>query len=352
MNTNSLSNYFVGREDILKGLVNAVTKPVVQDVFLESMPGFGKTSLMLQLQKHFTLPFIPIYIPLKDCGATTSQQLSYILNTIENTLFKHGLLAEDQIESFIDFESSLKNIIAIVSKQVLNMRLILLFDDYEYLITGFNTLNRQNKLERQEKSFASRIINAIRSSELGASLGLIITGNSYLINVDSDPDLHSFIINGILKSCYFEILEPLTADAIKTAITDSAAFLHLTINKELILKISSLSGGIPLYYKTLCFYSFESAQLNNKIDVDLNDVETATQITLDRLRDHYYIGYWKYLTHEEKIFLLTLANSKRTSKLSKQSHRKLQRLQLIKNDHKNQFLFTADLFKFWTQQMI
>ncbi len=83
---------FFGREEELNDVLESVTKPLKQDIFVVGERRAGKTSLLLQLSKRLSMPTIPVYINLSECrphassGLKTDDVLDHVLYGIAQSL--------------------------------------------------------------------------------------------------------------------------------------------------------------------------------------------------------------------------------------------------------------------------
>src|SRR5579884_1198856 len=91
---------FFGRQEELEQVLQSVTKPAKQDIFLVGERRAGKTSLLLQLSKRLSTPAIPVYINLSECRPRTPPRLrtddvlDYVLHRVVQSLIECNILGE------------------------------------------------------------------------------------------------------------------------------------------------------------------------------------------------------------------------------------------------------------------
>jgi transcriptional regulator with XRE-family HTH domain len=83
---------FFGRQEELRAIIQAVTKPVKQDILVVGERRSGKTSLLYQCIKHLVAPFIPVYITLNTCQPHADDVLDHVLYKLIQRLVERQIL--------------------------------------------------------------------------------------------------------------------------------------------------------------------------------------------------------------------------------------------------------------------
>ena len=231
-----------------------------------------------------------------------------------------------------------ENLHQVILQQAPNIQFIVLFDD-------FDQLYQQNK---RNYAVINERLKALLQSKIGSFFKFIVT----ITYFRSESD---FII-----PMRFVRLKPLGHLEIEKIILDFAAQIGFSYDKIAQQKIHALSGGFPYYCKTLCNESIinKTIATNNK-EIHLADVEIAQLNVTQKLRDHYYLAFWKYFDSEQRQFVSALARNKKLPRIFNGKILQLindyQLIQEIPNSstYSNQkYRFSAELFQMWTQLMI
>ena len=329
-----LVEHFIGHKEYHEKIIHFNSKQLPDNIYIRGVPGIGKTCFLKQLQQSITFPLIPIYIPLQNNESDVNQQELDILQMIYKTLIQRNVIT-NHIEKLTNFWDGRENLHRLIVQQAPNIKLILLLDNFDSLY-----INNERNWELINNHF-----KAFSETRTDSIFNFIVSGTPFY---RSD----SFF----LTSMFSYRLRPLSETDIETIILHPLEKNRITYDVKAVQKIKLLCGGFPLYCKTLCYHSYENAQKTNRIIIDLDDIEVAEKIVIQRLQDHYYLGFWKYLDNDQRQFVSALAHKHRflprifNGKILELIN-KYELIQEISNHSivsSSKYRFSADLFRIWT----
>ena len=342
---------FFGRQEELETIVQAVTKPVKQDMLVVGERRTGKTSLLYQVAKRLDVPFIAIYIVLNTCRPRTDDVLDHILHTIIQDLVERGILESAwRAHKFVsdDFAESVDEVLQEARRKVDDPRLILLLDEADFLLEVEEepvslTLPRVVRRGRhQVDERVQRVLRAaLQSHKTGSGLRAVVTGtgdlSTYMLQ-HSSPFFNHF---------RFLHLKPLSREETRELIVKPAEMLGVVFSPSAIGRISSFSGCQPYYCQALCYEAFAHAQRLDSGCVGDAEVDLAERKICEDFFHAFLSGTWRRATRKERAVLAALA---RGEPCPTATHGNLQRLldwQIVTKAQEH-YHFSAGLFEQWT----
>ncbi len=322
---------FFGRQKILERIVQAVTKPTKQDILIVGERRTGKTSLIYQLQKRLEHPFIPVYVVLNTIEPNPDSVLQIILRKITQSLIKSGVLEQkwlDHAYPYLDFVDNLQDMIEAAKANLVDMRVILLLDEADFLLKVDERL--QNILRA-----------ALQSREVGVDLRAVMAGTSDLstyISQRSSPFFNHF---------RFEPLKPLTQQETEALIVKPAAALEYTYMPSAINRLIDLSGRQLYYCQALCYEAFDYAVQAKRNNISDEDVAAAEKKIIEDLFNSYLSGFWERTNKAEQRFLMALAADKTLPAITKAQLNRLLGWQLV-TEVDGSYQIASGLIKKWT----
>jgi Cdc6-like AAA superfamily ATPase len=346
---------FFGREEELAQILQAVTKPVKQDIFVVGERRTGKTSLLYLLEKRLDVPFIPVYIYLAECKPQTDALLDEIIGKIIQKLIERDILEvawKDYPFPFTDFKSKVGEIIHAAQIKVPDLDLVLLLDEADFLLEVkeeklANTIDEKGEAGSQTDERVQRVLrSALQSSEIGSHFRAVVAGttslSTYMLK-HSSPFFNHF---------RFVYLKQLSKEETRNLIVKPARELGISYSSHAIERIFTLSGGQPYYCQALCYEAFAYTLDQQKTVVDDEAVNVAENKIVNDLFYAFLSGFWQRANQRERDVLTALARGQ--GKAAAFSHSQVERLldwQLI-NQTGKRYGFSAGLFEQWTMMAL
>jgi Cdc6-like AAA superfamily ATPase len=342
---------FLGRQEELEQLLQAVTKPIKQDTFIVGERRAGKTSMLKALERQLQLPFVPVLLTLTEPESNTTEVLNYILRQIVQRLITQKLLDTEwhttHHYSYPDFIDKVYEVLQAVQQKLAHITIILLLDEADALLNISDELQTSIALERlrglegQKGERVQKILRAaLQSSKVGDRLRAVVAGttdfSAYIVEYSS-PFFNHF---------RFMYLKPLNSQEIRVLIEKPASRLGYTYTSDAIQRIVALSGSLPYYCQALCYEAFASAQRRQTQSISNKDVDAAEEKIINDLYKGYLSSFWHPATIEERKFLVALVKGK----AFRVSHELVEHLlgwQLIIKTEKG-YAFSSGLFARWT----
>jgi AAA+ ATPase superfamily predicted ATPase len=308
---------FFGRQVELEQILQAVTKPIKQDVFIVGERRAGKTSLLFQLNKRLNIPFITVYILLTESQPRTDNVLNHVLGKIVQSFIERGILDSTWIThhfTYMDFTDKIYEILQAAQKNIPNINIILLLDEADFLlqIKEEDTFERMQKIEYKVDEHAQRILRAaLQSPKTGSRLRAVVAGTTDLstyVTQHSSPFFNHF---------RFIHLKPLSPEETYDLIVKTASIQGFSYSQNAIKRLSYLSGGQPYYCQALCYEAFGYALQQNHQFINDEEVSFAEEKIKEDLFDSFLSGYWLRATTKQRNFLASLARENVPSSLTK-----------------------------------
>jgi Cdc6-like AAA superfamily ATPase len=346
---------FFGRQEELETIVQAVTKPVKQDMLVVGERRTGKTSLLYQIGKRLNVPFIAIYIVLNTCRPRTDDVLDHVLHAIIQSLVERGILESAwRTHEFVsnDFTERVDEVLQEASRKVENPRLILLLDEADFLLeveeaSSSPALRRGRRRGRhQVDERVQRVLRAaLQSQKTGSCLRAVVAGtgdlSTYMLQ-HSSPFFNHF---------RFIHLKPLSSEETRELIVKPAEMLGVTFSPNAIERISSFSGCQPYYCQALCYEAFAHAQrLNSRLIGDA-EVDVAERKICDDFFHAFLSGIWRRATRKERLFLAALVRGEPCLSATNGDLQRLLDWQIVARAQER-YCFAAGLFERWTAKAL
>lgn len=344
---------FVGRQEELDEIIQAVSKPLKEDILLVGERRTGKTSVLYQIKKQLERPFIPVYIPLNIVEPETEPILKLIRNEIVHTLIEHKLLdpewREHQYHSEY-FQHMLTEILQSARQQLADIKLVLLLDEADYLLRivrkGWISFIDFLRGTPQIDDRVQNILRATLQSEIGICVRTVVAGTNDLagyIAQRSSPFYNHF---------HEVALKPLTLSETRELIVRPASILGYTYASGIIERIITLSGGQPYFCQGLCYEAFNAALRSQKNIIDRKALAKAERKITQELYSKYYLpSFWKRVTAHQRAILATLATGRPLPGVKMQQIKGLLDWQLLIKQE-GTYTFSAELFRIWTRMAL
>jgi len=346
---------FFGRQEELETIVQAVTKPVKQDMLVVGERRTGKTSLLYQVGKRLDVPFIAIYIVLNTCRPRTDDVLDHVLHTIVQTLVERGILESAwRTHEFVssDFTERVDEVLQEARRTVENPRLILLLDEADFLLeveeeSSSPTPRRGvGRGRHRVDERVQRVLRAaLQSQKTGSHLRAVVAGttalSTYMLQ-HSSPFFNHF---------RFIHLKPLSLEETRELIVKPAEMLGVTFSPNAIERISSFSGRQPYYCQALCYEAFAHAQRLNTRFIGDAEVNVAEQKICDDFFHAFLSGIWRRATRRERAFLATLVRGGPCLPATNGNLQRLLDWQIVTRAQER-YCFSAGLFERWTAKAL
>jgi serine/threonine protein kinase/energy-coupling factor transporter ATP-binding protein EcfA2 len=350
---------FIGREDELEQIIRAVTKLPKQDVFIVGERRSGKTSLLYRVQERLNRPFVPVYVVLNMSEPRTESVLEFILHRIVHSLVEQEILDKDEWEkhrlSHVHFVDNVREIIIAAKAILVNVRIVLLIDEAEYLLkvepypSGiWGAFSRFADSLRGRHIVDERLHNVLRaalqSREIGNDLCAVVAGTTDLstyFSQQSSPFFNHF---------RFVPLKPLTIEETLELIVRPASSSGCFYSQGAIQRITALSGRHPYYCQALCYEAFDHALQAGRMVIGDTDVSIVENKVVADLFEGFRSSYWYRANQTEKQFLRALAHAKPTGAVTRAQVKRLLDWQII-NEDQGSYSFSGGLFKEWTRMV-
>jgi AAA+ ATPase superfamily predicted ATPase len=360
---------FFGRQDELDQIIQAITKPVKQDILIVGERRTGKTSIFYRVIEQLKPPFVPVYVVLSsstdgdsDGNSEGNSILNLILREIINALAERALINAEELDNSAYFDDSrplserVNMILSHAKKRVQDVKLVLLLDEADYLLRisrpprsfletlkyFYLSLRRNSIIDERPQNILRAVL---QSEKVGQYLRAVVAGTSDLSRYISQHTSPFFNHFRLVR------LKPLSITETKDLIIKPAASLGYNYAELAVQEIVDLSGGQPYYCQALCYEAFQHALARNSITVDKIDVAKAeTKITED-LFDPFLSGFWARANRSEKAILRKLAVSDESPSEMSTDLKRLVDWQLI-NETPQGFIFASGLVKKWVQLAI
>jgi len=342
---------FFGRQEELETIVQAVTKPVKQDMLVVGERRTGKTSLLYQIAKRLDMPFIAIYIVLNTCRPRTDDVLDHILHTIIQGLVERGILESAwRAHEFVsgDFMERVDEVLHEARRMVRDPRLILLLDEADFLLeveeeSASPTLPRVVRRGRhQVDERVQRVLRAaLQSHKTGSCLRAVVAGtgdlSAYMLQ-HSSPFFNHF---------RFLHLKPLSREETRELIVKPAEMLGVAFSPSATQRISSFSGCQPYYCQALCYEAFAHAQRLNSRFIGDAEVDVAERKIRDDFFHAFLSGTWRRATRRERAVLAALVRGEPCPSTTNGNLQRLLDWQIVARAQEH-YRFSAGLFEQWT----
>jgi hypothetical protein len=349
---------FFGRQEELEQVLQSVTKPAKQDIFLVGERRAGKTSLLLQLSKRLSTPAIPVYINLSECRPRTPPRLrtddvlDYVLHRVVQSLIECNILGEawdGQQFSSINFTDRVHEVLQAARTSLPAITMILLIDEADVFLdivkegrSPFFLTRWTRKGHAVDEAAQSILRAALQSPKTGSSLRAVVAGTialaTYTTLQHSSPFFNHF---------RFVRLKPLSDEETHQLIVKPAEMRGLTYLRDATQRITALSGCQPFYCQVLCQEAFAHAQKLNKKYISEQEVAVAEEKIREDLFHGYYSYFWSRTTRKERNFLAALVRGNVPHFVPKAQTERLLDWQLITRTPVG-YRFSAGLFEQWT----
>jgi hypothetical protein len=332
---------FFGRQEERENILQAVTKPVKQDIFIIGERRAGKTSLLYQLDSRLQMPFLSVYMILAECEPRTDALLQYILDKVIRALVEHDILEKTWRTDYLtatDFIGKLSEIIQTAQKKVPHIHLVLLFDEADFLL---QVREEGESVSRIDERIQRILRAALQSQKLGSCLRAVVAGTTDLANnwhQHSSPFFNHF---------RFVQLKPLSIEETHNLIVTPARLLGYDYSPQAIERITSLSGSQPYYSQALCYEAFAFVLQQGTAAVDDAAVDVAEEKIRNDLFGAYLSGFWQRANPAERTVLATLARGQDSTAFSPSQVERLLDWQLILQKDAG-YRFSAGMFQQWT----
>jgi GTPase SAR1 family protein len=349
---------FFGRQEELEQVLQSVTKPAKQDIFVVGERRAGKTSLLLQLSKRLSVPAIPVYINLSECRPRTSAALrtddvlDHVLHRMVQSLIERNILGtawNAQQYASIDFTDRVYKVIQEARRNLPAITITLLLDEADVLLeiekeaSSPFFLTRWLRRRRLVDEAAQRILRAaLQSPKTGSYLRAVVAGTTALATYTSSQHSSPFF-----NHFRFVRLKPLSDEETRQLIVEPAEMRGLSYLRDATQRITTLSGCQPFYCQALCQEAFAHAQKLNKKYIGEQEVAVAEEKIREDLFHGYHSYFWSRATRKERNFLAALVRGKVLQFIPKAQTERLLDWQLITRTPAG-YRFSAGLFEQWT----
>ncbi len=344
---------FFGRQEELEQIVQAVTKPIKQDIFVIGERRSGKTSLLYQLSKRLYSPFIPIYINLAEGKPQTEALLDHIVRGITQALIDRNIIEPIwETHHFIspDFTGKISEIVQAAQKKILSINLILLLDEADFLLEvevqeEYNSTLFTGRSYQKDERIQRVLRAAFQSPKVGSQLRVVVAGTTALsthVLQHSSPFFNHF---------RFVPLKLLSNEETYSLIVAPARNIGFSYLPHSIERITFLSGCYPYYCQALCYESFAYALQQKFTVIDDAAVDAAEKKIREDLFEGYRSSFWQRTTSKERSVLVALARGKDHRAFSRMQIERLLDWQLLIQRGEG-YDFSAGLFQQWTMMAI
>ncbi len=341
-NAIQLDSGFFGRKAELEQIIQAVTKPIKQDILIVGERRTGKTSLIYQLKNRLQRPFIPVYVVLNTAEPQTEKILELVHHNILSSLVEQNLLSADWIGHSFScsyFEENIREILKAAKTNLVDLRLVLFLDEADFLLKPEVMTPRGSQMDERVQNILRA---ALQSSKVGSDLRAVVAGTyslSRYISQSNSPFFNHF---------RFVPLKPFSKEEIRDLIVKPASFLGYTYLSEAITRIIELSGGYPYYCQAICYEAFGNALKEGRPLIKIEDVNLAEEKRTEDMFDSYLSYFWNRTDETEKLFLCELSNGHSTNAFAKSQINRLVDWGIVL-EREGKYHLAGGLIAKWTQ---
>ena len=344
---------FFGRQEELDDILQAILKPLKEDILLVGERRIGKTSALNQIKMQLGRPFLPVYIVLNTVEPETEKILKLILTKIIETLIDDKLLDTSWTDHHFHseyFERNIAEIIQAAREHVTDIKLVLLLDEADYLL---KVLRNQSAYlidplqdTQQIDDRVQNILRAMLQSEVGMDVRVVVAGTN---------DLSGYIAqrSSPFYNHFREVtLKPLTSEETRELVLKPVSVLGYTYTPKIVDRIIALSGGLPYLCQGLCYEAFSYARRSQNSIIDETALAAAEKkITRELFSKYYLPSFWKRMNTNEHVLLANLIKGKSSQGITLQQAKRLLDWQLLIKKQRT-YNFQAELFRIWTHEAL
>lgn len=285
------TNFFVGREDVLREVLRVLKHPSQNAITLFGQRRIGKTSILQYLEAH--LPeqgeYLSVYFDLMN---KTGQPLGDTLRDLARTIAFKLNLSDPNLGSSAEKtfrESYLPEVLHFLPK---NASLVLLLDEFDVLADP--------KVEQQSKREFFSYLRDLRQLDPQRLQFVFVLGR----NMD-DLDV---VAQGLFKDLPSKRVSLLNQNDAEILVRLSERNKSLDWTPTAVAKVWELTSGHPYLTQALCSQVWEDAYdvTDTPSSIQSQDVENAVSGTLERSQN-MFAWLWEGLGSAEKVVASALA---------------------------------------------
>ena len=290
------SQVFYGREDLFEFIRENTGSGSQRNVLiLIGQRRTGKTSVLLQLDRHISKDQFPIYVDCQSLGVSPGMPAFFhdLAWTVAESLAAKDLdisvpkPSDWQIDPAGKFQ---REFIPEVQKLLPDKtKLLLVFDEFE----AFENLVRDDILPKTLFTFLRHMM------QHNEGMGFVFAGTHRLEEMGSD--YWSVLFNIAL----YKHIGYLSEDAAKRLIRDPVS-PHIIYDDLAINKIMRVTSGHPYFLQLVCYSLVNRANNQRKAYVTISDVNAALDGML-RLGEVHFAYLWQRSTFTERALLAAAA---------------------------------------------
>ncbi len=285
------TEFFVGREDVLREVLRVLRHPTQNAITLYGQRRIGKTSILQWLEAH--LPQQGAYLPVYfDLMHKAGLPLAFILRDLARSIALKLNLPDNKLEKTTEKsfrEIYLPGVLRTLPEQT---SLVLLLDEFDVLADP--------DAEKDSKRQFFGYLRDLRQFNPGRLQFVFVLGR----NVD-DLDVVAKGLFKDLPSTRVSLLDQKDAEAL-ARLSERQHSLDWTT--EAVVRVCELASGHPYLTQALCSQIWEDAheESDKPTPVQPTDVENAVSGALER-SENMFVWLWDGLGPAEKVVAAALA---------------------------------------------
>ncbi|MEH1850495.1 MAG: ATP-binding protein [Nostoc sp.] len=289
-------NKFFGRESLFHFIQDNLFQGV-KVILLHGQRRIGKSSVLKQIPNFIQSDeFIFVEFDLQD---KSQSSLSDIIHDLATAITEQLEIEVDELKppSNAELEQNInlfsEVFLPIIYEKIEHKKVVLLLDQFDLVKNDNNDINIG-----EQHRFFPYLKKVLKEQD---RLFIIPVIERYLNDL---PNLLNLFKDASIQE--IGLLDDISA---KRMIANPAEGI-LTYEPEAIKEILKLSAGHPCYTQVICFALFEQAREKNKSRIELADVKSILEKSIEKA-DSFFQSFWQGLTVEERIIMSAVAEAQK-----------------------------------------